>query len=49
MDVLDEQPPRLAPELVREVLETHWGLESADVAPLSSERDLNVLVSEEAR
>ena len=42
-DVLDERAPQLTAEDVRRLARAHWGV-IGDVAPLSSERDLNVLV-----
>lgn len=43
-DVLEEPPPRLAEESLRRLVTEHWGLAAPDLRPLSSERDLNVLV-----
>ncbi|MDR7254781.1 4-aminobutyrate aminotransferase-like enzyme/Ser/Thr protein kinase RdoA (MazF antagonist) [Nocardioides sp. BE266] len=43
-DVLEEPAPRLADDSVRRLVAEHWGLTDLDVRPLSSERDLNVLV-----
>ena len=42
-DVLDEPAPRLTTAGVRRLVEDHWGV-TADVTPLSSERDVNFLV-----
>jgi 4-aminobutyrate aminotransferase-like enzyme/Ser/Thr protein kinase RdoA (MazF antagonist) len=42
-DVLDEPAPRLTTAGVRRLAEEHWGM-TADVTPLTSERDANFLV-----
>ncbi|MBL0746218.1 aminotransferase class III-fold pyridoxal phosphate-dependent enzyme [Nocardioides baculatus] len=42
-DVLDEPAPRLTIDGVRRLVAEHWGVD-AEVTPLASERDVNVLV-----